>query len=404
MKKLMTLLAVSGFAVAGEASADYALNLTEGVTELSRDIHDLHMLIFWICVGIGVLVYGILVYSLIHHRKSKGAVPAQFHENTKIEILWTVIPFLILLGMAIPATRVMIKVYDTTGADLTVKVTGYQWKWKYDYLDEGVSFFSTLSAKSNEARQMGSGIDPATVDHYLLDVDHPLVLPVGKKVRFLFTGGDVIHSWWVPDLGWKKDTIPGFITDGWATIEKPGTYRGQCTELCGRDHAFMPIVVVAKPEAEYREWLAAQKGTADQAAGEPATPQEKPSDHQPEPPLAAAGSSEATSPAPAIDEPLTQEVAMTLGKEVYESHCQSCHQANGEGVPGLFPAIHGSPVVVQGPVAAHIQLVLNGKPPLMASFRNILKPREVAAVITYQRNAFGNSTGDLVQPADIATH
>lgn len=284
MKKLMTLLAVSGFAVAGEASADYALNLTEGVTELSRDIHDLHMLIFWICVGIGVLVYGILVYSLIHHRKSKGAVPAQFHENTKIEILWTVIPFLILLGMAIPATRVMIKVYDTTGADLTVKVTGYQWKWKYDYLDEGVSFFSTLSAKSNEARQMGSGIDPATVDHYLLDVDHPLVLPVGKKVRFLFTGGDVIHSWWVPDLGWKKDTIPGFITDGWATIEKPGTYRGQCTELCGRDHAFMPIVVVAKPEAEYREWLAAQKGTAVQAAGEPAPSQEKPSDHQPEPP------------------------------------------------------------------------------------------------------------------------
>lgn len=403
MKKLMTLLAVSGFAVAGEASADYALNLTEGVTELSRDIYDLHMLIFWICVGIGVLVYGILVYSLIHHRKSKGAVPAQFHENTKIEILWTVIPFLILLGMAIPATRVMIKVYDTTGADLTVKVTGYQWKWKYDYLDEGVSFFSTLSAKSNEARQMGSGIDPATVDHYLLDVDHPLVLPVGKKVRFLFTGGDVLHAWWVPDLGWKKDTIPGFITDGWATIEKPGTYRGQCTELCGRDHAFMPIVVIAKPEAEYREWLAAQKGTAVQAAGEPATSQEKPSDHQPEPPLAAAGSSEATSPAPAIGEPLTQEVAMTLGKEVYESHCQSCHQANGEGVPGLFPAIHGSQVV-QGPLAAHIQLVLNGKPPLMASFRNILKPQEVAAVITYQRNAFGNSTGDLVQPADIATH
>lgn len=391
VKNLRTLLAVAGSMGVGEACADYTLNLTEGVTELSRDIHDLHMLIFWICVGIGVLVYGLLVYSLIHHRKSKGMVPATFHENTRLEIVWTVIPFLILLGMAVPATKVMIKTYDTAGADLTVKVTGYQWKWKYEYLDEGVSFFSTLDAKSNQARQLGSGVSPASVENYLLEVDHPLVIPVGRKIRFLFTGGDVIHSWWVPDLGWKKDTIPGFITDGWVKVEKPGTYRGQCAELCGRDHGFMPIVVIAKPEAEYQQWLAEQKrghaGPIKSAAAEEATPAE---------PSAPAAS--AAAEAPLADD---KRAVLATGKAVYEAHCLSCHQANGEGIAGLFPAINGS-AVASGPVEAHVDLVLNGKPPLMASFRNILKPEEIAAVITYQRNALGNSTGDVVTAGDVA--
>ena len=410
MKKLSTLLAVSGLMGAGEAYADYTLNLTEGVTELSRDIHDLHMLIFWICVVIGILVYGLLAYSLVNHRKSKGVVPAQFHENTKLEVLWTVIPFLILLAMAIPATKVMIKAYDASGADMTIKVTGYQWKWKYEYLDEGVSFFSTLDAKSNQARQLNSDIDPATVENYLLEVDHPLVIPVGKKIRFLFTGGDVIHSWWVPDLGWKKDTIPGFITDAWAKVEKAGTYRGQCTELCGRDHGFMPIVVIAKPEDEYKQWLAEHKkseGNTEQpvsvqqdesvappTAEMPIVENNEESVKQPEPsePEISAGGNQAAD----------KEAQMRIGQEVYESHCLSCHQAGGEGIEGIFPAIKGS-TVVNGPVGGHIDLILNGKPPLMASFRNVLKPEEIAAVITYQRNALGNNVGDVVQASDVAS-
>jgi cytochrome c oxidase subunit 2 len=389
----------------GTARADYTLNLTEGVTELSRDIHDLHMLIFWICVVIGILVYGLLAYSLVNHRKSKGVVPATFHENTKLEIIWTVIPFVILLAMAVPATKVMIKAYDTTGADLTIKVTGYQWKWKYEYLNEDVSFFSTLDAKSNEARQLNSDLKPADVENYLLNVDHPLVVPVGRKIRFLFTGGDVIHSWWVPDLGWKKDTIPGFITDAWAKVEKPGTYRGQCTELCGRDHGFMPIVVVAKPAAEYDQWLTEQKKPGGGLVKEAAAAEAPSAEAAPAPVVESnveetAAVRDESAKANAT-EPENKAELMALGQKVYESNCQGCHQSQGEGIEGLFPAIRNS-AVVNGPVAAHINIILNGKPPLMSSFRNVLKPEEIAAVITYQRNALGNATGDVVKPGDIA--
>ena len=341
---------------------------------------------------IGVLVYGLLIYSLVNHRKSKGVVPAQFHENTKLEILWTVIPFLILLGMAVPATKVMIKAYDASGADMTIKVTGYQWKWRYEYLDEGVNFFSTLDPKSNQARQLNSGINPASVDNYLLEVDHPLVIPVGKKIRFLFTGADVIHSWWVPDLGWKKDTIPGFITDAWAKVEKPGIYRGQCTELCGRDHGFMPIVVIAKPESEYKEWLAGQKGGGKTAESLSPIPTANASENADKDQPLTAGQSANSQDAKAE--------LMALGQKVYESHCAGCHQTNGEGIPGLFPAIKNSPVV-NGSVSAHVGLILNGKPPLMSSFRTVLKPEEVAAVATYQRNALGNNAGDIVQTNDV---
>jgi cytochrome c oxidase subunit 2 len=373
VKKTKQLLGTLGLGIVGEAQADYALNMTQGVTQLSRDIYDLHMYIMWVCVAIGVGVYGLIVYSVMHHRKSKGAVPAQFHENTKLEIVWTIIPFLILLVMAIPATRVMIEAYDTSAADMTIKVTGYQWKWRYTYLDEGLDFFSSLDAKSNEVRQLGSKLDPESVDHYLLNVDNPLVVPVNKKIRFVFTGADVIHSWWVPALGWKKDTIPGFVTDAWAKIEKPGVYRDQCAELCGRDHGFMPIVVEAKSEQEYRAWVTGRK---------------------------AASESQAQAAQADAAKVFTMDELMSKGQEVYNANCAACHQANGEGIPGNFPAIKGS-AVATGPIDAHLNLVLQGKGAMMPGFSGSLSKTEVAAVVTYQRNGFGNSKGDLLQPSQV---
>jgi cytochrome c oxidase subunit 2 len=254
----------------GPAMAAWSdLNMRVGVTELSREIYGLHMLILWICVAIAVVVFGVMIYSIATFRKSKGAVAATFDHNTKAEIIWTVIPVLILVGMAVPAAKTLVKIDDTRGSELTIKVTGYQWKWQYEYVDEGVSFFSTLARSSDAARQLGSGVDPNSVEHYLLEVDNPLVVPAGRKVRVLVTASDVIHAWWVPDFGMKKDAIPGYINELWFRADQPGTYRGQCAELCGRDHGFMPVVVEVKPEAEYRAWLEAQKA-ARQASAEPA--------------------------------------------------------------------------------------------------------------------------------------
>lgn len=238
----------------GGAHAELALNMPRGVTPISHEVYDLHMLIFWICVAIGVVVFGVMFWSIYHHRKSRGAVPAQFHESTLVEVVWTVVPMLILIGMAVPATKTLVRMYDARDADLTVKVTGYQWRWQYDYLNEGVGFFSVLSTPQAQIRNVA-----AKGEHYLLEVDNPLVVPVGKKVRILTTAADVIHSWWVPELGWKKDAIPGFINETWTLIEKPGIYRGQCAELCGKDHGFMPIVIKAVPEAEFKQWLAQMK-------------------------------------------------------------------------------------------------------------------------------------------------
>ena len=373
MKHRRQLLITCGLGIFGAAHADYTLNLTQGVTQVSRDIYDLHMYIMWVCVAIGVGVYGLIVYSIMHHRKSKGVVPATFHENTKLEIVWTMIPFLILLAMAVPATRVMIEAYDTSASEMTVKVTGYQWKWRYTYLDEGIDFFSTLDAKSNEARQLGSDINPETVDHYLLNVDHPLVVPINKKIRFVFTAADVIHSWWVPALGWKKDTIPGFVTEAWTRIDTPGVYRGQCAELCGRDHGFMPIVVEAKTEADYQAWLTAQK------AG-----------------------SEGKLQAVQADAGRTFALGelMAKGEAVYSANCAACHQANGEGIPGNFPAIKGSAVAL-GPIDGHLNIVVKGKGAMMPGFGTNLDKVEIAAVVTYQRNGFGNSKGDLLQPSQV---
>ena len=271
--KMVKRAFVAGAALLGGASPAMAawsdLNLRVGVTELSRDIHGLHMLILWICVAIAVAVFGVMIYSIATFRKSKGAVPATFDHNTKAEIIWTVIPVIILVAMAVPAARTLVKIDDTRGSELTVKVTGYQWKWQYEYVGEGVSFFSTLARDSDAARQTGSGVDPKSIPNYLLEVDRPLVVPEGVKVRVLITAADVIHAWWVPDFGMKKDAIPGYINEMWFKAEKAGVYRGQCAELCGRDHGFMPVVVEVKPRAEFDAWLEAQKA-AMQASRAPA--------------------------------------------------------------------------------------------------------------------------------------
>ncbi|CDI01272.1 Cytochrome c oxidase subunit 2 (fragment) [Candidatus Competibacter denitrificans Run_A_D11] len=247
-----TGLAAAPFLMWGAgARAELGLNMPQGVTAVSREVYDLHMLIFWICVVIAIGVFGVMFWSIFHHRKSRGAVPAQFHESTLVEIVWTVVPMLILIGMAVPATKTLVKMYDSREAELTIKVTGYQWRWQYDYLDQNVGFLSVLSTPTAQIRNTAP-----KGEHYLLEVDNPMVVPVGKKVRILTTAADVIHSWWVPELGWKKDAIPGFINESWTLIEKPGIYRGQCAELCGKDHGYMPIVVKAVPEAEFKEWLA----------------------------------------------------------------------------------------------------------------------------------------------------
>lgn len=253
-KQLFAALILMAFGLES-AQAAYTLNLMKGVTEVSNDIYDLHMLILWICVFIGIGVFGTMFYSIYHHRKSRGHKAAQFHENTTVEIIWTIIPTLILVAMAIPATKAMMELDNVQESDMSIKVTGWQWKWEYEYLDNGIHFFSSLDEASNKARQVGADVDPRSVPHYLLNVDHPLVIPTKKKIRFVFTAADVIHSWWVPELGWKKDTIPGFINEAWTSVDKPGTYRGQCTELCGKDHGFMPIVVVAMDQPDYDAWV-----------------------------------------------------------------------------------------------------------------------------------------------------
>jgi cytochrome c oxidase subunit II len=274
MSKILKYTASAGLAAClpfGTAYAEWALNMPVGVTELSREIYGLHMLIFWICVGIAVAVFGMMIYSIIAFRHSEGAVAAKFDHSTKVEVIWTIIPIGILVGMAVPAAETLIKIEDTRDSQLTVEVTGYQWKWHYKYLNENIDFFSTMSQESNRARQLDSGIDPYTVPNYLLDVDNPLVVPVGAKVRVLLTSNDVMHAWWVPEFGMKKDAIPGFINELWFRADEPGIYRGQCTELCGRDHAFMPVVVEVRSQEDFDRWLKEkQAGAATEGRAAPA--------------------------------------------------------------------------------------------------------------------------------------
>jgi cytochrome c oxidase subunit II len=367
-RTVLGLVAVSLFLVSGAVLAEFPLNLTEGVTPTSQKVYELHMTILYIVTVIGIAVFAVMTWSIFHHRKSKGAVAAQFHHSTAAEIAWTIIPILILIGMAIPATKTLVFMEQTGDAEMTLKVTGYQWKWKYDYLDEDVSFFSSLAQADNDARQRGSGIDPNTIDNYLKNVDNPIVLPVKTKIRILTTAADVIHSWWVPDLGWKRDAIPGFINDNWTYIEEPGVYRGKCAELCGKDHGFMPIVIHAVSKEEYASWIDEKKAAAAAMQGE-------------------------------SGKEYTLDEQMARGEKIYNTQCAACHQAKGQGIEGMFPALDGSPVAT-GAAADHINIVLKGKN-LMPAFKEQMSDAELSAVITFERNSWGNSVGDIVQPADV---
>ncbi len=350
--------------VSGLAAAEYGYNLQPPATPLARDILQLHNLIFFICLGIFVLVFSFMFYSIFAHRKSRKHKAAAFHESTTIEIIWTIIPFLILVAMAIPSTATVLKMYDTKSADLVVKITGYQWKWQYEYPDQDVSFFSTLATPRDQIENRAT-----KGEHYLLEVDRPLVLPVGKKIRFLIAANDVIHSWWVPQFGVKTDAIPGFIREAWASIDQPGVYRGQCAELCGKDHGFMPIVVEALPEDKFDAWIKEQQAQIK---------------------LAAADTSKTW----------TKAELMARGEKLFAT-CAACHGPKGAGVPGLAPALAGSKVVT-GPLNGHLNTVIKGRPgTAMQAFGLQLNDLDIAAVVTYERNALGNNTGDVIQPSQV---
>ena len=359
---------------AGASHAAYDLNLKPPVTEIATQIYDLHMLIVWVCLAIFVVVFAVMFYSLYKHRKSVGHKAAQFHEHHTLEIIWTIIPALILIVMAVPATKTIFAMKDTSEADMSVKVTGYQWKWEYDYLDKNVKFISNLSTTQDQIDNKAE-----KSENYLLEVDNPMVVPVGKKVRVILTASDVIHAWWVPEFGVKQDAIPGFIKEVWFKAEKEGTYRGQCAELCGKAHGYMPIVVEVVSEEKYNGWLVAKAEEA--AAG-------------------AAGA----------DKEWTKDDLLAKGKAVYEKNCAVCHQASGAGLPPAFPAITGSKIALGAIYGAdgkylpdsHMDRLLNGKG-VMPAWKALLNDVEIASVITYTRQALGNAAtvDPIVQPAQV---
>ncbi|WP_154067123.1 MULTISPECIES: cytochrome c oxidase subunit II [Pseudomonas] len=351
--------------VFSSAHASWTINMAPGATEVSRSVFDLHMTIFWICVAIGVVVFGAMFWSMLVHRRSTGQQAAHFHESTTVEILWTVVPLVILVLMAIPATKTLIDIYDSSESELDIQITGYQWKWHYKYLGQDVEFFSNLTTPQDQINNKAE-----KGEHYLLEVDEPMVVPVGTKVRFLITSADVIHSWWVPALAVKKDAIPGFVNESWTRVEEPGIYRGQCAELCGKDHGFMPIVVEVKSKEDFALWLAERKQLA--LAEKELTSKE-----------------------------WTQEELLARGEKAYNTTCAACHQPTGEGLPPMFPALKGS-AIATGPAAEHIGMVVNGKPGTsMAAFGKQLSEVDIAAIITYERNAWGNKVGDMVTPQDV---
>jgi cytochrome c oxidase subunit 2 len=321
-----------------------------------------------VIVVIFVGVFAVVTYSLIFHRKSRGHKPADFHDNTTVELAWTIVPALILIAIAFPATSALVNMRDTSQPDLTIKVTGYQWKWGYEYLTgdaAGVKYMSVLATPREQIENKAP-----KGEHYLLEVDRPLVVPVGKKVRILTTATDVIHNWSVPAFAVKTDAVPGFLRDTWFRADKEGTYRGQCSELCGKDHGFMPVVVEVVSDEKYAAWVAEQKQQMASAADDPNKVWK-------------------------LDELLAR------GEKVYAANCASCHQANGQGLPPVFPALDGSKIV-KGPKEGHLDIVINGKPgTAMAAFGAQLSDTDIAAVVAYERNAWTNKLGEVIQPAEV---
>jgi cytochrome c oxidase subunit 2 len=345
------------------------MNMRPGVSDISNQVYDLHMLMFFVCVVIAVVVFGVMFYSMVVHRKSKGAKAANFHENLTVEVVWTIVPFVILIFMAVPAAYTLIDMEDASKADVTILVTGSQWKWNYRYMDNDIEYFSVLATEQGQIRNQLT-----KTQNYLLEVDRPLVIPTGQKVRFLITSDDVIHSWWMPDFAVKKDANPGFINEAWTNVNIPGVYRGQCAELCGKSHGFMPIVVIAKEPAEYNAWVAEQEAMTQRARAEEQR---------------------------LLSMNMSMDELMTQGESVYTSICAACHMPNGEGLPGIFPALKGSKMALED-ISGHIRIIVEGSPGTsMASFAKQLTMSEIAAVVTYERNAWGNDTGDIVQAKDV---
>ena len=348
----------------------FALNMTRGVTDISNEVFELHMLIFWICVAIGVVVFGVMFYSMYAHTKKKNPVAASFHENHKVEIAWTIIPFLILIAMAIPASKTLVKIYDDEAGDLNIQVTGYQWKWQYNYLEDDVSFFSNLSTDMDEINNL-----VPKGENYLQEVDEMVVIPAGKKVRFLITANDVIHSWWMPAFAIKQDAIPGFVNTAWTKVDKPGIYRGKCTELCGKNHGFMPIVVKVVEQSEYDEWVSGKKEAAMKMA-------------------------ELTT------KDWTTEELVARGESVYAVNCVACHQTNGQGISGIFPALAGSDIVLNDK-DRNIEILMEGVQGAAMNSFSYLSEVELASVITYTRQSWGNEdkgVGEIVVPKDIVNY
>jgi len=350
------------------ANAAWELNLQTPVTALARRVYDLHTLLTWVIFIIFVGVFAVVTWSIIFHRKSKGHKAADFHDNTTVEIVWTVVPTLILIAIAFPATTTLVEMRDSAQPDLTIKATGYQWKWGYEYVTgdaAGVKFMSVMSTPREQIENKAP-----KGEHYLLEVDRPMVVPVGKKVRMLLTASDVIHNWSVPAFAVKADAVPGFLRDTWFRADKEGTYRGQCSELCGKDHGFMPVVVEVVSAEKYAAWVAAQKKEMAAAADDPAKVWK-------------------------LDE------LMARGEKVYAANCAACHQPNGAGLPPAFPALDGSKIA-KGPKAAHLDMVLKGKPgTAMAAFGAQLSDTDIAAVAAYERNAWTNKLGEVIQPAEV---
>ena len=357
------------FSVVSHTAFAAAYDLREGVTEMSRRIQGLHHMSLWVCVVVGVIVFGAMFYSIFAHRRSRHPRPADFHESAAVELVWTLIPALILVGMAIPATTALIDIEDNSDADLTVLITASQWKWHYQYLEADIGYYSKLATPKAQIKNL----EPKG-EHYLLEVDNPLVLPTNKKVRFLTTSNDVIHSWWVPDFAVKQDAIPGFINEAWTRIGEPGLYRGQCAELCGKNHAYMPVVVEVRPEAEFDKWIDDQRLAKKLASGQAVADRKK---------------------------EWTMAELMPIGEEVFLRECAECHESDGLGQGITYPALAGGEIPT-GPLAKHIDRVMNGKADTeMQAWAPQLSDRELAAVITYERNAWGNSSADVVQPRTI---